>query len=135
MGVYIPGMEMPNDCLECPINTEYAMCGYYEMCDKTAKTLESDYDRRPDACPLVEVRTPHGRLIDADVLLRAIDSYTVDCNPSHFDMDSKEGYGKWMHNSGFDGGTVRAHVAVDGQTTVIGAYDDGMESFIRHFKD
>lgn len=52
MSILIKGMEMPKDCWQCP----------FEKC-----VLRVLVDRHPD-CPLVEVPTPHGRLIDADVL-------------------------------------------------------------------
>ena len=56
MGVYIKGLEMPENCFDCEI-------GSCSLKDRL-KYIE---DRHPD-CPLVEIRTPHGRLIDADAL-------------------------------------------------------------------
>lgn len=60
MSVLIKGMEMPENCLVC-----FVPCSL--LCDL------DDYDRKrirhPD-CPLVEIPTPHGRLIDADELLK-----------------------------------------------------------------
>ena len=71
MGIYLPNMEMPKTCWDCACSI------YYEiqdkaMCDITDETL--DYilwkrERRPN-CPLIEIPTPHGRLIDADKLVR-----------------------------------------------------------------
>lgn len=49
----IKGMEMPTECLECPLKD----------CDNA---WDFGYTR-PEDCPLVEVK-PHGRLIDADAL-------------------------------------------------------------------
>ena len=46
MGIYLPNMEMPKSCDECPLYT----CMHNH-----------------DDCPLVPV-PPHGRLIDADAL-------------------------------------------------------------------
>lgn len=52
--ILIKGMEMPKNCLRCPI-----FCGLpYQYRDEKG--------RRPD-CPLTEL-PPHGRLIDADKL-------------------------------------------------------------------
>ena len=50
MGVYVKGMEMPNDCMECPFSDYEAWC--------LIPGVISEH------CPLVEVPTPHGRLID-----------------------------------------------------------------------
>ncbi len=57
MSVLIRGMEMPQCCGECKF-----------MVDRWCYASEDAYfvlnKRHPD-CPLVEVPTPHGRLIDA----------------------------------------------------------------------
>jgi hypothetical protein len=39
--------------------------------------LEKDGKGRHKDCPLVEVPEPHGRLIDADILMRDINKYHV----------------------------------------------------------
>jgi len=58
MSVLIKDMEMPSNCNDCDID----FCIFkYEARDDISET-------RSDHCPLVEVPTPHGRLIDADVL-------------------------------------------------------------------
>jgi len=67
MGIYLPNMEMPNNCQECVcINDEYFYC---QAVNRKPKD-ENIISRRPDWCPLAEVPTPHGRLIDADELQR-----------------------------------------------------------------
>ena len=87
MSILIKGMEMPSDCAHCfaaaigydsPL---YSSCKLYcRAVDKfadcatvvtEAKTLGMlrEYQGRPDWCPLVEIKTPHGRLIDADALM------------------------------------------------------------------
>lgn len=65
MGVLIKGMDMPKGCVDpkskgmaCPV---LLWCTAWR--DKVAPPLH-----RPQDCPLVEVPTPHGRLIDADKL-------------------------------------------------------------------
>ncbi len=62
MGVYIPGMEMPQSCHECVAG--YGGCCY--VAPPEADGICPDHDR-PDWCSLVAV-PPHGRLIDADEL-------------------------------------------------------------------
>ena len=64
MSILIKGMEMPKNCKECGLYIEGACYakGYRDyrlIMDKS----------KPDDCPLVEL-PPHGRLIDADELVR-----------------------------------------------------------------
>ena len=60
MGIYIPGIDMPDSCDNCFI------CN---RCEGNCDISDADYlpNKRPDDCPLVEL-PPHGRLIDADAL-------------------------------------------------------------------
>lgn len=74
MGVYIKGMEMPNNCETCNFYV-YRKRGYY-VCVATPlpnviNIMESNNGRR-DFCPLIHVPTPHGRLSDID---KMIDDY------------------------------------------------------------
>ena len=66
-GIYIPGMEMPSGCVDCPLNYD-ATCNLIPF-GKPDETNGSE--RRPD-CPLVPV-PDHGDLIDRDALLDAWD--------------------------------------------------------------
>ena len=70
MSLLNKGMDMPESCLKCPFTYEgdcTAKEGLFEiyLLDKTLT------ERHPD-CPLVEVHTPHGRLIDVDALKQQI---------------------------------------------------------------
>ena len=58
MGVYIKGMEMPESCEECALMLELG------------RVVECGCS--PESCPLVPVKTPHGRLIDADALVDTV---------------------------------------------------------------
>lgn len=66
MGVYIKDMEVPTSCAVCGWGS-YVGNGR-AMCLKTSMTEKTDImsNRRPDWCPLIEVKSPHGRLIDAN---------------------------------------------------------------------
>ena len=75
MGVYVKGMEMPSMCAECDFMGGLIMPDNIYTCDcpvdvikgcNITRAVEEDC-KHPD-CPLVEVPTPHGRLIDADRL-------------------------------------------------------------------
>lgn len=69
MSIIIKGMEMPGDCAMCPM-CHRAFDGNETRiaCYVKAKWAWED-DGRPDWCPLVEIPTPHGRLIDADAVI------------------------------------------------------------------
>lgn len=56
MGVFIKDINKPQYCWECPChNGENGTCNLLGI---------SICDEIPEKCPLVEVPTPHGRLID-----------------------------------------------------------------------
>lgn len=64
MGVYIPVMKMPDSCIECKLkipDDEYD--GYCPFTRVVCLSIG-----RQDDCPLIEIPTPHGRLIDANKL-------------------------------------------------------------------
>ena len=63
MAVLIKGMEMPNNCRDC----------WHSLCCKYTLTGDERYYSKSDDCPLVPV-PEHGRLIDADALVRELTS-------------------------------------------------------------
>jgi hypothetical protein len=71
MSVIIKGMEMPKSCDSCDLiqfddeglEAHCPLSPYYRWCGTPP-------DYRPEGCQLVEVPTPHGRLIDENELLR-----------------------------------------------------------------
>ena len=67
MGIYIPDSDMPKNCCVCDLcDGEYGR-EYYEKAYCRAKNgIRVSPKRRPKGCPLIEVKTPHGRLIDED---------------------------------------------------------------------
>ena len=62
MSILIKGMEMPNCCGNCKLYED----GYCFLLNDTVE----DSSRWHNKCPLIEIPTPHGRLIDADAMLR-----------------------------------------------------------------
>ena len=54
-GVYIPGMQKPEKCDDCPLQTSYMIC---EL----------------STCPLIPV-PDHGRLVEADAVIEQIDEW------------------------------------------------------------
>ena len=92
MSVFVKGMNMPRSCWECDLhcfrdngfrNKETIQWGSTTIIPEDFRcggnnewheTNEFDFlnERHPD-CPLVDIPTPHGRLIDADELIRCIE--------------------------------------------------------------
>lgn len=68
MSVLIKGGKMPKNCDKCFLSSSMGL-----RCDAANKSLATDaYPKRPSWCPLVEVPTPHGRLIDANELCKGL---------------------------------------------------------------
>ena len=68
MGIYIKGMEMPKNCMDCPMNYDSIDCTLVFDISLRDKDNEFMYeDKRHPNCPLIEL-PPHGRLIDANAL-------------------------------------------------------------------
>ena len=72
MSILIKGMEMPTCCCWCQFcRKTYTEWGSIYSADCIIKKMPikfSELDLRDGLCPLAEV-PPHGRLIDADVLI------------------------------------------------------------------
>ena len=75
MTILIKGMEMPVTCCQCKemvYNPEikWEQAGKEEeggwVCLLTGELI--DNTKREEHCPLIEVPTPHGRLLDADAI-------------------------------------------------------------------
>lgn len=74
MSLIIKGMELPKSCDSCDLiqfddegfEAHCPLSPYYRWCGTPP-------DYRPEGCRLVEIPTPHGRLIDADELFCEID--------------------------------------------------------------
>lgn len=64
--ILIKNMEMPKNCCECPLT-------YYEDGACIFTGIEALSIGIQNDCPLIEVPTPHGRLIDADALSERIE--------------------------------------------------------------
>lgn len=104
MGVYIKDMEMPKACNVCNYSEWSNLNQCYECYfTKNGRILflkDMDKGERHKDCPLIEISTPHGRLIDADRI--------------HWDLAENE-YGK--RNSA----VVDCEMLIDNTPTVIEA--------------
>ena len=65
MGVYVKGMDMPEHCYECLLRQGNCCLLLYEAIPPTIPLT------RLDDCPLIEIPTPHGRLIPLEDVFRA----------------------------------------------------------------
>ena len=71
---YIVPKKMPLRCFECEYISPSTMDGY--SCKTAHKSLVSEHGiniSTPDWCPLVEIHTPHGDLVDRTELLAEYD--------------------------------------------------------------
>lgn len=122
MSILIKGMKMPSECEYC------GFCRYYPenrnvWCNAVNRILRLNWHEpnwtyldvpRPDWCPLTEVPTPHGRLIDADELIREIGSLHVGGIEAVSDLTKDRG-------NTWDGGLHSAWREIDDAPTVIEA--------------
>ena len=71
MSVLIKGMEMPETCRDCRLSTVIAF-DKRPLCDALVQYMSyGEWEaKRLDNCPLVPI--PHGRLIDADALIKVL---------------------------------------------------------------
>lgn len=69
MGIYNPQMKMPKGCHRCD---------YYDSCKVSNKSIGRYNGERCPDCPLVEVKTPHGRLVDIRDINELMNRYKYD---------------------------------------------------------
>ena len=103
MSVYIPGMEMPHASYDCPLNS-FGICNLANDAEHSFC-----YNERPKYCPLVEIKTPHGRMIDAE----AFDDYMQN---------------RYDNNELTNGDWIDFRLSLKDQTTIIeaeGGEEDG----------
>lgn len=70
MRLYIPNMQMPKSCRKCHISQPDG-CGFVCPIVTGRPIVDSLINSRHARCPLVPV-PPHGRLIDADALIKSL---------------------------------------------------------------
>lgn len=73
MSVLIRGMEMPERCGVCPCFHANSPIYCQAVPAVMGKRIVSPYGLpRPDWCPLVELPSKHGRLVDADLAMEKL---------------------------------------------------------------
>lgn len=89
MSYFIP-KEIPNRCGRCPcFHAEHPMYCQAVKADKNKRIYAPYGEGRPDWCPLIEVPTPHGRLIDADFEEQHYTSMTTNPTPDVTEQDKR----------------------------------------------
>lgn len=89
MSVMIKGMEMPKSCYKF-IDGEPKYCPFLDADDDCVILLkkgiytETTWEDQYSKCPLVELPTPHGRLIDADALIHELE-YDIELEARYLD--------------------------------------------------
>lgn len=74
MSILIQGMDMPNDCSECPC---FQLEWFDDDIDGYCKALKTNVEynhRRLFNCPAIEVPIPHGDLVDLSGMVHPNDS-------------------------------------------------------------
>lgn len=73
MSILIKGMDMPSACNKCQFHNAY-------ICTAKGSPVSLQiylYDKKPCDCPLAEIPTPHGRLIDAEDLTNTMSETNI----------------------------------------------------------
>lgn len=84
MSFFIKGMEIPKRCGLCPcFHAEHPMYCQAVKADKEKRIVAPYGLPIPDWCPLVEIPTPHGDLVDRDKLMIDI----IDSDLDHLQRD------------------------------------------------
>ena len=84
MSILIKGMKMPKNCKECLLGRmDDIDFDYVLYCTANKKYADLDMYDHPIGwkCPIIEVPTPHGRLIDADALIADLVKYQNTLDP------------------------------------------------------
>jgi len=87
--ILIRGMEMPDGCHHCRFSyldkgetNDGEPCSVIMCSAMEQGTNGAEYDgSRPSWCPLVPLPEGHGRLIDADALIDALETQDYSCAP------------------------------------------------------
>lgn len=88
MGIYMPNIEKPKQCAGCQFEV-IDTTGYPRCVVMRKMVVDGNLFNR---CPLVEIPTPHGRLIDADlfkeIIKDSVPAWTIGVKiPTYGDMD------------------------------------------------
>ena len=70
MSVIVKGMEMPAECMRCPMSRCVGIGSNVElMCTRLRRSVPDEEGCRDEECPITEIKTPHGKLVDFDAMI------------------------------------------------------------------
>ena len=72
MSVIVRGMDLPTNCAECRLCDTCECLRDFRTYEEVLDAVEDGDLTRDQNCPLVEIPTPHGRLVDLD---KMVDEY------------------------------------------------------------
>ena len=86
MSVLIKGMKMPESCSRCELVGDGSDAVFSWSCPFVGEIYKIGRltKGRLDDCPLVEIPTPHGRLIDSDALIDELE-YDIELEARYLD--------------------------------------------------
>ena len=100
MSLLIKGMDMPKCCAECQMR--YMAIGYDWECVFTNDDVR-DYDqKRLSNCPLTEITSPHGRLVDEDQAQKNFENFV-----RGWCQDTKNDFNKYRDFAGVFIGMIK----------------------------
>lgn len=79
MSIFIKGMEMPKTCSDCPLCYDFIECLLTGTRCVGNKFHQDFCETRFKDCPLVEIKKPHGRLVDSKLVENVVsmDTYNT----------------------------------------------------------
>lgn len=89
MGVYIKDLHKAKHCINCPLMMSNADGDWCALQDEETNESFKSWDDMRKHCPLVEVKEPHGRLIDADEFMRLLECYAITAKDFEFCDNSR----------------------------------------------
>lgn len=105
--ILIKGMDMPKACCKCPLHNA-SIC----VAKDSPVSLQIYLDgKKPFDCPLIEIPTPHGRLIDAEDLRRKMYRETFETDNPMMKWDS----GCWIRYKMFEKAEENAPTIIEAE--------------------
>ena len=92
MSIVIKGMKMPRSCSDCRLNYDQYACSVTGTSWRSDTMVLLNFncnDERLHDCPLVELPEHHGKLIDADRLMKVYED-RVEKVADRYGVDSSE---------------------------------------------
>ena len=86
MSILIKGIDIPKSCMKCEIGFTYELS---EICPFAKNPCGGYKGKRHEDCPITEI-PKHGRLIDADALLRGDGRYIITFGKEGIDIEEIE---------------------------------------------